>query len=240
MANLPTRTLRNYLASLPSGGNAGVLDQQLMIRTDFATLNRALPPGGNTGEVLAKQGSGDYDVAWTIAGNGDMQASTYDPQNIAADAFARANHTGTQPHTTITGLGTAATANVGDFLQPNAVQTATNKRIVPRVASSATETAINPNADALDLIAVSALAGALTIGAPSGTPTDGQRLMVRIRDDGTSRALTWNAAYTAFNPGDLPSATVVGKTMLFEFVWDANLSKWELLAGNMIQGKWGA
>lgn len=238
MANLPTRTLRNYLASLPSGGNAGVLDQQLMIRTDFATLNRALPSGGNPGEVLAKQGSGDYDVAWTIAGNGDMQASTYDPQNIAADAFARANHTGTQPHTTITGLGTAATANVGDFLQPNAVQTATNKRIVPRVASSATETAINPDADALDLIAISAQAGALTIGAPSGTPTDGQRLMVRIRDDGTSRALTWNAAYTAFNPGDLPSATIVGMTLIFDFVWNDDLSKWELLASNRMQGLW--
>lgn len=36
------------------------------------------------------------------AGAGDMLASTYDPQTISADAFSRANHTGTQAATTIT------------------------------------------------------------------------------------------------------------------------------------------
>lgn len=41
------------------------------------------------------------------AGEGDMNASTYDPQEIADDAFARANHTGTQGISTITGLQTA-------------------------------------------------------------------------------------------------------------------------------------
>ena len=34
-------------------------------------------------------------------GGGDMLASTYDPQAIAADAFARANHTGTEPDAAI-------------------------------------------------------------------------------------------------------------------------------------------
>lgn len=36
-----------------------------------------------------------------------LAKSTYDPQNIAADAFARANHTGTQAISTVTGLQTA-------------------------------------------------------------------------------------------------------------------------------------
>ncbi len=47
------------------------------------------------------------------AGNGDMEASVYDPQMIAADAFDRANHTGTQDIETIEGLGDAASRNVG-------------------------------------------------------------------------------------------------------------------------------
>lgn len=40
------------------------------------------------------------------AGSGDMLASTYDPTNIAGDAFARANHTGTQIASTISDFAT--------------------------------------------------------------------------------------------------------------------------------------
>lgn len=46
-------------------------------------------------------------------GSGDMVASLYDPQAIGDDAFDRGNHTGTQSHETITGLGGAATKDVG-------------------------------------------------------------------------------------------------------------------------------
>lgn len=38
------------------------------------------------------------------SGTGDMQATTYDPQNIAGDAFLRSNMTGTQAISTVTGL----------------------------------------------------------------------------------------------------------------------------------------
>jgi len=47
--------------------------------------------------------------AWEDTGTntaGDMLASTYDPQNIGQDAFNRANHTGTQPISTVDGLFT--------------------------------------------------------------------------------------------------------------------------------------
>ncbi|MBN9278935.1 MAG: DUF2793 domain-containing protein, partial [Hyphomicrobium sp.] len=70
--------------------------------------NPGLPSGGATGQVLAKASNDDGDVAWTTpAGGGDMLASVYDPNGIAADAFARANHTGAQAIDTITGLHTA-------------------------------------------------------------------------------------------------------------------------------------
>lgn len=47
-------------------------------------------------------------------GDGDMEAAVYDPQNISADAFARANHTGTQAAATITGLGDLAVLDTVD------------------------------------------------------------------------------------------------------------------------------
>jgi hypothetical protein len=70
--------------------------------------NPGLPSGGTTGQVLAKASNDDGDVAWsTPAGGGNMLASTYDPQEIDGDAFARANHTGEQAVGTITGLQSA-------------------------------------------------------------------------------------------------------------------------------------
>lgn len=45
------------------------------------------------------------DGAWReVPGGGNMLSSVYDPQSIGADAFARENHTGFQPISTITGL----------------------------------------------------------------------------------------------------------------------------------------
>lgn len=46
-------------------------------------------------------------------GTGDMLASVYDPTNIAASPFARANHTGTQAASTIT--GTKTSSFISDF-----------------------------------------------------------------------------------------------------------------------------
>lgn len=61
--------------------------------------------GGTTGQILRKASDVDYDTEWaTAAGTGDMLAATYDPQNKSADAFARANHTGSQAISTVTNL----------------------------------------------------------------------------------------------------------------------------------------
>lgn len=115
MSEVSTRTLRNYLASLSGGGTAGVVDQDLMIRTDIATTAQAVPVGGATGQVLAKVSGGDYDLGWSDAGSGDMAKAVYDPQAIEADAFARANHTGTQTLSTISDAGTMAAEEAADY-----------------------------------------------------------------------------------------------------------------------------
>lgn len=251
MVDVPTRTLRDYLASLQSGGTAGVVSQELTIRNDFVTNNEAVPPGGTTGQVLSKDSNTSFDVSWQDAGAGDMQKVMYDPQLIEADAFDRSNHTGTQSYLTITGLGTAATANSADFatamqgakadtaVQPNSVETLTNKRITPRILSQASTATLTPASDSYDVVALTAQAANLTIAAPTGTPTDGQSLIIRIRDNGTVRTIAWNAAYSGFVTEDLPPTTVISKTMIYLFIWNATTSKWDLLSGNPVPAKWG-
>lgn len=77
-----------------------------------APIAQAVPSGGTTDQVLAKVDGTNYNVTWVDAaiGAGDMAAATYDPQSIAGDAFARANHTGAQAISTVTGLQTALDA----------------------------------------------------------------------------------------------------------------------------------
>lgn len=53
---------------------------------------------------VTDQGGGVVRVTTGGSGSGDMLASVYDPQNIADDAFDRANHTGVQPTSSISGL----------------------------------------------------------------------------------------------------------------------------------------
>jgi hypothetical protein len=102
----------------------------------------------------------------------------------------------------------------------------------PRVASITTATTITPTADTADQYNVTALATAATIAAPSGTPADGQRLILRFKDNGTGRALTWttsSGAYRAVGP-TLPTTTVATKTTYVGCVYNAADTFWDVIA----------
>lgn len=96
-------------------------------------------------------------------------------------------------------------------------------------ATTATGATITPTANDANTYTVTALAAAATIAAPSGTPVEGQSLTLRIKDDGTSRALTWNAIYRALGI-TLPTATVAGKLMYINMKYNEVDTKWDVLA----------
>ena len=70
-------------------------------------------------------------AAWDISAGGDMLSGVYDPTAVAANAFARANMTGTQAHTTISDYDTelAGTTNVTSFTPTADYQPATKKYV---------------------------------------------------------------------------------------------------------------
>jgi len=76
---------------------------------------------------------------------------------------------------------------------------------------------------------ITALAKAATFAAPSGTPVNGDMLLIRIKDNGTARALTWNAIYDGLDD-TLPSTTTLGKVMYVLFIYNSASSKWEMLS----------
>jgi len=111
----------------------------------------------------------------------------------------------------------------------NGTETLTNKRITARVSTTASSATPTPNADADDEYTVTALAAAATFGAPTGTPTEGQVLLVRIKDDGTARALLFNSIYRFSTDLAAPTTTVINKTLYMIFVYNNTDSKWDCI-----------
>ena len=104
-------------------------------------------------------------------------------------------------------------------------------RVVPRVgyvASSATPTI---DIGLFDAYSITALATAITSMTRnlSGTPTNFQKLIIRIKDDGTARAIAWGAS---FSDGivALPTTTIISKTLTVGLIYNTVTSKWECMA----------
>ena len=73
------------------------------------------------------------------------------------------------------------------------------------------------------------LTGSVTIAAPSGTPTAGQKLILRFKDNGTGRSLTWNATYVAIGV-TLPTTTVASKITYVGCIYNATDSQWDVVS----------
>lgn len=97
-------------------------------------------------------------------------------------------------------------------------------------ASSATPSPIGFARRNLFVVTAQAAAGAFA--APSGTPVDGNSLVIRIKDNGTARALTWDGIYRGVDTTNvaLPSTTVISKWMYLGFIYNGTDSKWDLLS----------
>lgn len=111
----------------------------------------------------------------------------------------------------------------------SASQTLTNKRIDPRISSTASTASITPDVSSYDQYVVTAQAAGLAINAPTGTPVDGNKLVFRLLDDGTARALTWDGTYTAIGV-TLPTTTTANKTTYVGCIYNANNTRWDVIA----------
>lgn len=141
--------------------------------------------------------------------------------------------------------GTAA-PSAGDFETAEPAWDKTNSRLYVKntagsmvhigqtraVTASGTSGTLTPNGNTTDLYVAEGLTGAITLAAPSGTPVDGQKLLIRLKDDGIARGITWTTSSGGYRAVGitLPTTTVLSKTTYVGCVYNSAASFWDAVA----------
>ena len=100
----------------------------------------------------------------------------------------------------------------------------------PTTTSVTSTATLTPDLSLGDTFTITAQAAALIIANPSGTPVNGQKMLIRIKDNGTARAITYGSQYRASTDLLLPSTTIVSKTLYYGFIYNSTDTKWDLIA----------
>jgi len=193
-----------------SGSNTG--DQDL---TPYATKSTPTFTGLTTLDTV-KVTTGNYITPVDVVGI-DVLGNV---NRISASNGRTALGLGTLATQSGTFSGTSSGTNTGD-------QTFLNAR-VQTVTSSATVTPTNLN----DLVIITAQAAGLTLANPTGTFTEGQALMIRIKDNATARTIAFDTNYRAIGV-TLPTTTVISKTMYLGIIYNSTDAKWDIIGYNI-------
>lgn len=144
----------------------------------------------------------------------------------------------TMTNKTLTSPSISTISNTGTITLPTSTDTLvgrqttdtlTNKRINPRIGSEASNATPTVNTDLYDAYSITALAANITSFGASGTPVDFQKLIIRIKDNGTARTIAWSSAFQARGTA-LPTTTVASKVLTIGFIYDSATSKWGCVA----------
>ena len=114
-------------------------------------------------------------------------------------------------------------------VSPSGTATLTNKRITRRVVTVTQSATPSINTDITDVASITGLAQAITSVSVSGTPVDGDLLMIRITDNGSARAISWGGSFEASTVA-LPTTTVASTMLVVGFMWNTATSKWRCIA----------
>lgn len=205
---------------LQFGNGEGDLDVNLY-RDDVATLK-------TSGNFVVGEPSNDAGSVLTVDGTQTLTNKTHTSPVINGSVSGDAIDTDpTLDADSDTKLATqkAVKAYVDNSTSGSA--TPAQKRVTT-IASSATPAI---NADEADAVTITALATDITSMSTSltGTPTDFQSLIIRIKDDGTTRAISWGASFESKGV-DLPIATIANKVTTVGLLYDAVTAKWGCVA----------
>lgn len=88
---------------------------------------------------------------------------------------------------------------------------------------------LTPDVDDYNMFVVTSQDAAISIATPTGSVSQGKSIIIRLKDNGTGRAITWASIYRAVGV-TLPTTTVANKTFYFGCVYNVNDTKWDVIA----------
>lgn len=104
-----------------------------------------------------------------------------------------------------------------------------NKRIKPRVYKIDTIEELSPDTDLYNVFSITNLSTSLMISKQyNSIPFECEQIIIKIKDNGTSQTIQYDNSYNA-NGNQLPSNTIVGKTLYLYFLWNTDTSKWDYI-----------
>lgn len=207
-------SIRGSGTYLPMAFNVNGIESLRLLTTGAVSFGSSGTAYGTSGQVLTSQGSGAAPT-WTTNGSGTVTSIT------AGTGLSG----GTITTSGTVSIDTAVTADV------STAQTLTNKRITTRslAAASATGT-VTPNSDLYDQVNY-LLTGTVAFAVPSGTPTNGQKLNIRLYAAST-QTVSWTTTSTGYRiiGTTLPTSVASGKTVYVGCVWNSTDSYWDVVA----------
>ncbi len=115
---------------------------------------------------------------------------------------------------------------------PQLFETGTRARVNTLAISGSTYT---PNANSTDRALIIDPPASAVIAKPTGTPTDGQQLLFRIKS-GAATSFSWETgvagAYLPSGVAALPTSTVSNKTVTAAFEYDAAIARFVCFAND--------
>lgn len=104
------------------------------------------------------------------------------------------------------------------------------KNLTYNASSSLSETTLTVDTSINSQFSLRSQAVNLTIAAPINGLNDGQKLTLRIKDNGvSSRTIAWNAVFVAIGT-TLPLSTAAGKYLYVGCIYDESAAKWHVVA----------
>jgi len=160
--------------------NKGVANSQLVLRSQRA----AIVSGNVLGGIDFQSNDTNLTAPGTVTASIQALATaTHTASVLTTDLVFYTTNTLTYAEAMrITGAGVLSVVGV-TVPTISSTSTLTNKRITARIGTETSSATSTPTADSVDQWNVTALAVADAFAAPTGTPTDGQKLIIRIKDN---------------------------------------------------------
>jgi hypothetical protein len=240
-------TISGGVISAPGGGSGTVTSVALALPSIFTVSGS---PITTTGTLTGTLNTQNANLVFAGPSSGGAAGPTFRAL-VAADLPSGTTPTGANP--TATAGPTAVNGSAATFMRSDAapaVQKASSSQFgivevdgitiaaaagvisvgtIGTVASSST-----PTPGAVTQFNVTALAVGATIGAPTGSPADGQKLIIRITDNGSVQTLAWNATYHVITGITLPTATLGSTTasLYVGCIYNAQQGWWDVVAAS--------